>query len=215
MKCAWATIVLIPTLATAAPTQLDVAIQNASQGHFPADSVACTADPTGGVSRNGKDVSPGVSWSAGPPGTKSYALIMTDPDVPASGGDPSQPSAPIPADVPRRVLYHWILLQIPATMTGLPPGTGNKYAELFGGPKTPMSPGAGQEFSEYGYGGPCPPVQDLKPHHYHIRVFALDLATFPNATPIDGASLEEMLASHILAEGEATAAYATNPSLNY
>jgi len=215
MKCFWATIVFIPTLAAAAPAQLEVAIQNSIQGHFPADSVACLANPAGGVSRTGKDISPGVSWSAGPAGTKSYALIMTDPDVPVSGGDPSQPGTAISADAPRRVLYHWILMQIPATMTGLPPGTGNKYAELFGGPKPPMPPDAGQDFSEYGYGGPCPPVQDLKPHHYRIRIFAVDVVSFPNVAPIDGASFEAALASHLLAEGEADADYATNPSLNY
>ena len=206
-------IILSGALAASAQTKLDVTIQGATSGHFPADSVACVGGANGGDSRTGKNISPGVTWSNGPAGTKSYALLMTDPDVPVSGGDPSHPGAPIPVDAPRRVLYHWILMQIPATLNALPPGTGNKYSELFGGAILPMPPDAGQSFAEYGYGGPCPPASDLKPHHYRIQIFALDVTTL--SAPLDGKSFEAALVSHVLAEGEASAAYATNPAVSY
>ena len=65
----------------------------------------------------GKDVSPPVSWSDVPPGTKSLALIVDDPDAP----DPA---------APKMTWVHWVLYNLPPTVDGLqesintlPPGT--------------------------------------------------------------------------------------------
>jgi hypothetical protein len=100
----------------------------------------------------GKNISPALSWSDVPKGTKSFALSIYDPDAPTGSG-----------------YWHWVVFNIPADVTSLPKGAGD--------PKTDAAPkGAIQsrtDFGTPGYGGPCPPKGD-KPHHYQITIFALD-----------------------------------------
>jgi hypothetical protein len=110
--------------------------------------------------QGGKSISPALSWSGAPDGTKSFALTMFDPDAPHGG------------------YLHWTVVDIPATTTSLAqdagaPGGGSGYPN-----------GAGHA----NYDGPCPPAGPA--HHYHISVFALpgphaDLPpdTGPNSIP--------------------------------
>jgi Raf kinase inhibitor-like YbhB/YbcL family protein len=98
----------------------------------------------------GKNISPELHWSGAPDGTKSFALMVHDPDAPTGSG-----------------FWHWIVYNIPADVDHLPSEAGD--------PKKPGLPkGAVQgrtDFGTVGYGGPCPPPG--KPHHYHFRLFAL------------------------------------------
>lgn len=98
----------------------------------------------------GKNISPELHWSGVPDGTKSFALMVHDPDAPTGSG-----------------FWHWIVYNIPADVDHLPSEAGD--------PKKPGLPkGAVQgrtDFGTVGYGGPCPPPG--KPHHYHFRLFAL------------------------------------------
>jgi hypothetical protein len=99
----------------------------------------------------GQNVSPSLSWSGAPKGTKSFAISIYDPDAPTGSG-----------------FWHWVVANIPADTTSLAKGAGSS-----GGA---MPAGALQMHNDYGlagYGGPCPPKGD-KPHHYHITVFAVD-----------------------------------------
>jgi Raf kinase inhibitor-like YbhB/YbcL family protein len=112
----------------------------------------------------GKNVSPALTWSGAPKGTKSFALSVYDPDAPTGSG-----------------FWHWVVFNIPADVTSLPKGAGD--------PKGDAAPkGAVQsrtDFGTPGYGGPCPPKGD-KPHHYQFTIFALDtdkLDTDENSTP--------------------------------
>lgn len=102
-----------------------------------------------GMGCNGQNISPALSWSNAPAGTKSFAVTVYDPDAPTGSG-----------------WWHWIIYNIPATTTSLAPGAGN------GGNAPPGSVEGPTDFGTRGYGGPCPPVGD-KPHHYHFTVFAL------------------------------------------
>lgn len=103
---------------------------------------------------NGKNVSPELRWSGVPAGTKSFVLIVHDPDAPHPGG-----------------WYHWVVYNLPASMRELPPGV-------------PLPPAwSGQtSFGEDTYGGPCPPPG--KPHHYNFTLYALDILkiTTPHLT---------------------------------
>lgn len=92
----------------------------------------------------GQNVSPELHWSGAPKGTKSFALIMHDPDAPHPGG-----------------WYHWIVL-------GLQPAAHN----LSAGVDMPPAVTGVSSFGEHGYGGPCPPPG--KPHHYNFTLYALD-----------------------------------------
>jgi len=174
-----------------------------------------------------KNVSPAVSWSAGPQGARSYALLMTDLDVPQDFGQINQPGVTISADAPRIPVYHWALDDIPATVTSLAAGAESEGLVAHGKPvgmtdhgrrganvyTTFLAGNAAMAGTYGGYDGPCPPVNDERPHHYVVRVFALDVPSLGLSGPFDGAAVEQAMRGHILAEGQATATYALNPSL--
>jgi Raf kinase inhibitor-like YbhB/YbcL family protein len=98
----------------------------------------------------GRNVSPALSWSNVPAGTKSFALLVYDPDAPTGSG-----------------WWHWVAYNIPADAMSLPADAGD--------PKKNLMPGAAvqgrTDFGTPGYGGPCPPPG--KPHHYYFRLYAL------------------------------------------
>lgn len=93
---------------------------------------------------NGDRFSPELVWTEPPAGTKSFALIMDDPDA---GG-----------------YVHWVIFNIPAESRGLPEKM-KSGQELDGGIYQGLSGGA-----VFGYVGPCPPAL----HHYSLRLYALD-----------------------------------------
>jgi Raf kinase inhibitor-like YbhB/YbcL family protein len=103
-----------------------------------------------GFGCSGGNVSPALSWSHAPAGTRSFALLMHDPDAPTGSG-----------------WWHWVVYNIPASATSLPAGAGDPKKGL-------MPAGAVQgrtDFGTPGYGGPCPPPG--KPHRYYLRLYAL------------------------------------------
>ena len=110
-----------------------------------------------GFGCKGDNVSPALQWSNVPPGTKSLALQVYDPDAPTGSG-----------------FWHWAVYNIPASVSGLAQGAGNGAAALppgaFGGNTDFMDTGA--TGGNGNYGGPCPPTGD-KPHRYIFTLFAL------------------------------------------
>jgi Raf kinase inhibitor-like YbhB/YbcL family protein len=106
-----------------------------------------------GFGCTGGNVSPALSWSNPPAGTKSFALLMHDPDAPTGSG-----------------WWHWVVYNIPATLSSLPAGAGDPLKSLL-----PAAAVQGRtDFGTPGYGGPCPPPG--KPHHYYLRLYALKVA---------------------------------------
>jgi Raf kinase inhibitor-like YbhB/YbcL family protein len=108
-----------------------------------------------GFGCSGGNVSPALSWSGAPAGTKSFALLVHDPDAPTGGAG----------------WWHWLIYDIPATASALAQGAGS--ADVAALPK-----GAKQgrtDFGSKGWGGPCPPVGHGK-HHYHFTLHALKVA---------------------------------------
>ena len=175
----------------------------------------------------GGDVSPAVSWTPGPNGTKSYALLMTDPDVPADISLIGKPGVMIAASAPRQTIYHWVLADIPPGLTFLSEGiegTGMTPKGKAHGPMphgvrgvnayTPLTASDPQMKGEYGgYDGPHPPPNDLRLHHYTVRIVALDVPTLGLSGPFTGADVEKAIQGHILAEGEDVGTYSSNPTL--
>ena len=110
-----------------------------------------------GFGCKGDNVSPALQWSNVPPGTKSLALQVYDPDAPTGSG-----------------FWHWAVYNIPASVSGLAQGAGNGAAAFppgaFGGNTDFMDTGA--TGGNGNYGGPCPPTGD-KPHRYIFTLFAL------------------------------------------
>jgi hypothetical protein len=104
-----------------------------------------------GFGCTGGNVSPALSWSGAPAGTKSFALTVYDPDAPTGSG-----------------WWHWVIFDIPSTTNSLAAGAGDPS-----GGKAPK--GAVQtstDFGKTGFGGPCPPAGD-KPHRYVFTLYAL------------------------------------------
>jgi Raf kinase inhibitor-like YbhB/YbcL family protein len=124
---------------------------------------------------SGVNLSPPLSWSGAPTGTKSFALIVADPDAPLG------------------VFYHWVAYDLPESSKGLPAAVPPASELADGGTQGVNS------FGAIGYKGPCPPHG--KPHHYHFRLFALDsmLELHPGA---DAAELEAAMKGHTLASAD-------------
>jgi Raf kinase inhibitor-like YbhB/YbcL family protein len=101
----------------------------------------------------GQNVSPQLSWSDAPAGTKSFALTLYDPDAPTGSG-----------------WWHWVVYDIPANATSLPKGAG-----AAGGAQLPAGARQGRtDFGSKEYGGAAPPPGH-GPHRYIFTLYALNV----------------------------------------
>ena len=135
-------------------------------------------------SGDGEDLSPPLSWSGLPAGTRELALIVDDPDAPRS-----------------EPWVHWILYKVPADVQSLAEGL----------PRTPalaIPPGASQgknSWGTHGYRGPAPP-RGHGTHHYRFRLYALDTSLVASQG-LDKAALLEAMRGHSLGEAELVGTY--------
>ncbi len=166
---------------------------------------SCRPDSWGGVKPGGNH-SPAISWSGAPRETKSFALIAVDRDVPADFSPANKVGLTIPSDAERKAFYHWLLVHIPADVTGLGE---NDLAGIAG--RNSM---AEKSKNANGYDGPCPPFNDERVHTYHFTVYALDVAALDLKPGFSGEEATVAIAGHILDQGEATGCYTTNPHLH-
>ena len=137
------------------------------------------------VTCEGAQVSPPLEWGGEPPTTRTFVLIMDDPDA------------------PRRTWVHWVLFDLPSIETHLAEGIGSQG-------KLPSGARQGQnDFGRIGYGGPCPPPGP--PHRYYFRLFAvdrmLDLGSGASRTDV-----ERSMRGHVLASTALMARYARGSS---
>lgn len=138
-----------------------------------------------GFGCDGGNVSPAVSWSGAPAGTKSFAVTIYDPDAPTGSG-----------------WWHWTVFNIPPNVTKLEAGAGN--AEGKG-----LPPGAQQGRTDFGsaaFGGACPPPGD-KPHRYILTVYALKTDKLPLDASAPGAMVGFYLHANALAKTQIMARY--------
>jgi Raf kinase inhibitor-like YbhB/YbcL family protein len=134
------------------------------------------------------DLSPPLTWAGAPPGTRSFALLVDDPDAP----DPA---------APKRVWVHWIRYNIPPEATGLPEGAGNRPPEA--GARDAVT-----DAKAHGYHGPCPPIGR---HRYFFHLFALD-AVLPDLGPKAGRrEFERAMDGHQIATATLMGTYLRGP----
>lgn len=130
----------------------------------------------------GADTSPQLTWSDPPVGTKSFALIVDDPDAP----DPSHP---------KMTYVHWVAYNISATVMQLAEGAG----------KGAMPAGASvglNDWKKSEFGGPCPPIGR---HRYFFKIHALDtMLDLSHPTKPD---LENAMKGHVLGKAELMGTY--------
>lgn len=193
------------------------------QGRF-ADAQAFCRPATDGHAVQGTDISPAVRWSRGPYGTRSFALILQDADVPVDFSDANQEGKWIAATAPRRTFTHWVLVDIPAKVTSLKAGAEGDKLTPKGKPQ--LVAGYGRRgLNDYGsfmatnpdmagdyagYDGPCPPWNDQRVHHYTLTVFALSVGHLPVEGKFDGGAVLKAIEPYILAKGSASATYSLN-----
>lgn len=124
----------------------------------------------------GSNVSPDLTWSGAPEGTKSYAVTCFDPDAPTGSG-----------------WWHWIAFDIPAYLTSLDPDQGLQ---------TPMRQWT-NDYGYVGYGGPCPPPGPA--HRYVFTVYALDVETLDVPDEATSAACRFTLLAHAIDSASFTA----------
>jgi Raf kinase inhibitor-like YbhB/YbcL family protein len=132
---------------------------------------------------DGSNVSPPLSFAGVPAGTKSLALIVTDPDAP----DPK---------APKTTWVHWVLYDLPAEGTGLREATPSK-----GLPQGTFE--GTNDWGRTGYGGPCPPIGR---HRYVHTLYALD-TVLPDLLKPTRAKLLTAMEGHVLQTAELLGTY--------
>lgn len=130
---------------------------------------------------DGENTSPALRWEGTPNGTKSLALLVRDPDAPSGE------------------FTHWMVYDLPPTITEIP--SGSYTAAQF-----PLGGLEGQnDFGNLGYGGPCPPPG--APHHYIFTLFALNQPTLGLPAGAQRGQLDQALQGKIVAKAELTGVF--------
>ena len=135
------------------------------------------------ITCEGDDSSPHLAWSGAPDGTRSFVLIVDDPDAP----DPANP---------RMTWVHWVLYDIPATADELAAGVS----------PAALPPGTREgrnDWKRTGFGGPCPPIGR---HRYFHKLYALDTTLGDLGKPTK-AEVERAMQGHVLARAELVGTY--------
>lgn len=195
-------------------------------GRMPTKFAFCVPAAQGHMGA-GPNINPSISWTKGPRGTKSYAVILTDTDSPAEHRElMNKEGATLTAAVKRQTFYHWVLVDIPANVRSIAEGAVSKERVVHGKPASASSVGvpglnmytvvfAGNDAMKgnyFGYDGPCPPWNDEDLHHYHFTVYALSVAKLDLGADFDGPAALAAMKGKILAQGQETGLYTTNPA---
>jgi Raf kinase inhibitor-like YbhB/YbcL family protein len=194
---------------------------------IPGDFAFAVIDPANHVALS-KNRNPQLAWSDVPEGTKSFALICHDPDVPSKGDDVNKEGCEVPASLPRVNFYHWLLWGIPASAREIAAGAQSDGVTARGksGPDAPGGMRHGinsytgwfagdpdMKGDYYGYDGPCPPWNDAIVHHYIFTVYALDVNRLEVKGELVAENVEAALKGHVLAEAKLMGTYTLNPNL--
>ncbi len=201
--------------ASQAAAMLTVTVDHLRAGGVIPPLYAFCVPAAAGHTAPGQNVSPAISWSRGPADTASYAIVVVDTDVPAVFTDADKEGRIIPAGLKRRPFYHWLLVDIPPSVTALAEGADSKDGAAKPAGRTPFGVRGFNDFGggRAGYDGPCPPWNDAIVHHYHFRVYALDVAHLPLPADFTGPDAVKAGQAHVLASGEVVGLYTQNPDV--
>ena len=209
----------------AAPKPLKVTVSSIKEGGtIPTKFAFCQAAATGHL-EPGKDISPRISWTAGPKGTQSYAVILSDSDSPKENRDKmNKEGMTVPKDTPRQNYFHMVLIDIPANVKALKEGNASTARVLHGKPAAETKVGVpglntftvvtaandAMKGKYYGYDGPCPAWNDeIGTHHFTFTVYALSVKSLGLPADFDGPAALAAMKDKVLAQGKLDALYST------
>lgn len=206
---------------------LKVKVDSIKNGGTLANKYAFCVPAAQGHTTAGSNINPSISWSKGPRGTKSYAVILYDTNSPAEHREMmNKEGMTMTADIKRHDFYHWVLADIAPKVTSIKEGANSSARVLHGKPATPSAAGVkglndytkvtaandAMKGQYYGYDGPCPPWNDELVHHYHFTVYALSVSSLNLPKDFDGPAAQDAMKGKILAQGELLGLYTQNPA---
>lgn len=169
---------------------------------------------------------PHLKWSGAPAETRSFAIVCVDPDAPTKLDDVNKEGRVAPASLPRTDFHHWVIIDIPASVSEIAAGECSSGIVAGGKKDLPGPKGSRQGVNDYtswfandadmsgtyrGYDGPCPPWNDMRVHRYHFTLYALSR----ERTPVDGdftaPEVLKAIRPFVLAEARITGTYTLNP----
>ncbi len=168
---------------------------------------------------------PHLAWDEVPPGTRSFALLCIDADLPTVPETVGRDDLDIPVDQPRGDFVHWAMADIAADVRVIAAGSCSDGI-VAKGKRDPLGPpGARQGLNSYtgwfagdadmggdyfGYDGPYPPFNDLRTHRYFFRVFALDVGALELPEKFTAADVFRAMHGHVLGEASVHGTYSLN-----
>jgi Raf kinase inhibitor-like YbhB/YbcL family protein len=174
----------------------------------------------------GGNRNPQLSWEGAPDGTRSFALLCIDTDVPTDGSMVNKDGVEIPVAQPRAHFTHWAMVDIPPDVSEIAAGRCSDGITRQGKQDPDGPDGARQGLNDYtnwfagdddmggdyfGYDGPYPPANDLRIHRYFFRVFALDVASLDVPDKFTGGDVLTAIQGHVLAEAATHGTYSLHP----
>ena len=174
----------------------------------------------------GRNRNPHLAWDDVPAGTRSFTLLCIDSDAPTDPGMVNKAGVEIPVDQPRSEFCHWAMVDLPADLRVIEAGSCSDGVTAHGKRTPPGPAGARQGLNDYtgwfagddalagdwlGYDGPFPPPNDLRPHRYFFRLFALDVDRLDVPDRFTAADALRTMHGHVLAEALVQGHYSLHP----
>ena len=178
--------------------------------------------------RFAENLNPHLAWSELPAATQSLVLICHDFDVPSRADDVNKPDREIPSDLARVDFFHWVLVDLPPSVTQIGEGEFSRGFTPRGKPGPAALHGTRQGLNDYtgwfagdaqmagnyfGYDGPFPPFNDSLVHHYVFTLYATSLARLPLEGMFTGAQVREAIAGQVLDAATHSGTYTLNRRL--
>lgn len=172
-----------------------------------------------------ENLSPHLAWRDVPQGTRSFAILCTDSEVPSRGDDVNQEGKRVPFDLPRVEFVHWVLVDLPGDARSVAEGEHSRGVTPHGKPSEGPR-GTRQGKNDYtgwfagdpsmagdyhGYDGPCPPWNDERVHVYTITLLALDVTRLDVAGSFTIAEARDAMRGHVLGKASIRGTYTIAP----
>lgn len=188
----------------------------------PIPAVNAMGVPAPDGAQPGPNRSPQLTWSGAPSGTRSFAITCVDSEAPTKPDDVNKRGRTVPYDLPRAAFVHWVLVDIPSTITELAEGAdadgmsprGKAPGKTDHGVRglndyTGWFKGDAQLEGKYaGYDGPWPPFNDERVHRYTFTVYALDVPSLGLSGAFGYAEAQQAMKGHVLDQASFTSTYA-------